>query len=50
MDYETVKQFTSLAGLLFFVAIFVGIVVWAYRPSAKKKMQDYGNIPLNEDK
>jgi cbb3-type cytochrome oxidase subunit 3 len=37
------------AGLIFFFCVFLWVAFQAYRPSAKQKLQDYGNIPLKED-
>lgn len=35
--------------LIFFFAIFAGIMFWAYRPANKIKMKSYGDIPFKED-
>ncbi|NBX03009.1 MAG: cbb3-type cytochrome c oxidase subunit 3 [Alphaproteobacteria bacterium] len=46
------EQFIQLAptiGLLFFFTVFVGIAVWAMRPSMKAPLQALANIPLKED-
>lgn len=37
------------AGLLFFFVAFAWIAVRAYRPSAKRSMQEHALIPLKED-
>lgn len=39
----------GMTGLLFFFFVFVGIAVWAYRPSAKQTLESYKNIPLKGD-
>ena len=31
-----------------FMALFVGYGFWAYRPSNKKQMSEYGEIPFKE--
>lgn len=36
-------------GLVFFFTVFLGIAVWALRPSNKVRFQTYGEIPLKED-
>lgn len=28
--------------------VFLGIVLWIYRPGAKKRYQDDGNLPFND--
>ena len=38
----------SLLVLLVFFAIFLAFAFWAFLPANKKKMDDYGNIPLKE--
>ncbi len=30
--------------------LFLGIVAWAFWPSNKKKLESYGQIPLDDDK
>lgn len=39
----------GLIGLLFFFVFFCAVVLWTFRPGAKKKYEDNANIPLNED-
>lgn len=46
---ETFAHYAPMAGLLFFFIVFVGIAIWAWRPSAKKEFQRLGMIPLQED-
>jgi len=39
----------GLAGLLFFFAFFCIILIWTFRPGAKKTYKDFGNIPLDNN-
>lgn len=39
----------GIIGLLFFFVLFSGILIWLFRPGAKEKFKDYGNIPLRND-
>jgi len=39
----------GMTGLLFFFAVFMGVVFWAYRPKAKEQIESYKFIPLMED-
>ncbi|MDD3019387.1 MAG: cbb3-type cytochrome c oxidase subunit 3 [Alphaproteobacteria bacterium] len=39
-----------IIGLLFFVAFFMVMVVWVYRPKSKKKFDNFANIPFEEDR
>ena len=38
----------GLIGLLFFFIIFVGIVVWAYMPANRERLEAHGRIPLDD--
>ena len=46
---ETASTYAPIVGLLFFFMVFVGIAIWAWRPSAKKNFEQLGKIPLRED-
>jgi cytochrome c oxidase cbb3-type subunit 4 len=35
--------------VVWLIVLFVGIVVWAYWPSRKSKMDDHAKIPFRED-
>ncbi|MAZ75687.1 MAG: hypothetical protein CMH31_00110 [Micavibrio sp.] len=39
----------GLLGLILFFMFFIFITLWTFRPSAKKKYKDIGNIPLKEN-
>lgn len=49
MTYETISQFAQTWGLVYFVALFIGVLIYAFRPGAKKQFDDAANIPLKED-
>ncbi len=49
MTYETVSAFAQTGGLVFFVVLFVLVLGYALRPSAREKFKDAANIPLKED-
>lgn len=40
---------TGLIVLVAFAAAFSGICVWALWPSNRKRLKEYGEIPLKED-
>jgi cbb3-type cytochrome oxidase subunit 3 len=44
-----IYEYAPTTGLIFFFLFFLGAAYQAYRPSAKKHMQDYALIPLTED-
>jgi len=39
----------GMTGLLFFFSAFLTVVVWAFRPAAKKTIEQHRFIPLVED-
>tara|TARA_R110000868_G_scaffold124740_1_gene329574 strand:- start:646 stop:795 length:150 start_codon:yes stop_codon:yes gene_type:complete len=49
MSFEAVAMFSKTWGLVYLVALFVGVLIYAFRPGAKKKFQDAAHIPLKED-
>ncbi len=50
MNYETLRQFADSWGLLYLVVIFVGVVLFTFRPGTKGQADENANIPLKEDK
>lgn len=42
-------DYSGTIGLLFFFAVFVGIGIWALRPSNKHIIESHKYIPLTED-
>ena len=40
----------GITGLLFFFFLFVGILIWLYRPGAREEFQEHGNIPLKDER
>lgn len=49
MDFATVLHFAQIGGLLYFLLLFAGVLIYALRPKAKVKFERYGRIPLSED-
>ena len=47
--YKAVAEFAQTWGLLYFVAIFAVVVIYALWPSRKKKFDEAARIPLRED-
>lgn len=43
------NPYYGLAGLIFFFAFFTLVALWTFRPGAKKKYQEHGNIPLKDN-
>lgn len=49
MTFEGLSHFAQTWGLLYLVVLFLGVLVYAFRPGAKKKFEDAARIPLRED-
>jgi len=49
MTYEQVSGITQVAALLFFIALFVGVVIYAFWPGNKKRFEKDAKIPLQKD-
>ncbi len=49
MSYEQVASFTQTAALVLFMAIFIGVVIYAFWPGNKKRFEKDAQIPLRKD-
>ena len=49
MSYEQVASITQVAALIFFIALFVGVVIYAFWPGNKKRFEEDAKIPLKKD-
>jgi cytochrome c oxidase cbb3-type subunit 4 len=47
--YKAVAEFAQTWGLIYFTAIFLAVVVYAFWPSRKKQFDEAARIPLRED-
>ena len=50
MDYQSMRTFADSWGLLFMVIVFVGVVIYVFRPGSKKEADEIAQIPLKDDK
>ncbi len=49
--YSLFREFADSWALLALFAIFVGVVIWAFRPGSRQVHDDVANIPFrNEDR
>ena len=48
-SYTALAGFAQTWGLVYFVAIFLAIVVYALWPNNRARFDDAANIPLRED-
>ena len=49
MDYNTFRQFADSWGLVYLTLLFLGIVLFTFRPGSRKIAEDVSQIPLRED-
>ena len=49
MTYEQVASVSQVAALLFFIALFVIVLVYAFWPGNKKRFDDAAKLPLEDD-
>ncbi|MBI3113864.1 MAG: cbb3-type cytochrome c oxidase subunit 3 [Rhodospirillales bacterium] len=49
MTFEGLSHFAQTWGLVYLVALFAAVLVYAFRPGARKKFEDAARIPLKED-
>jgi cytochrome c oxidase cbb3-type subunit IV len=47
--YKAVAEFAQTWGLIYFIAIFLVVLIYALWPSRKKQFDDAARIPLRED-
>ncbi len=49
MDHNTVTVLSASLGLIWFGAIFLGVVLYAFWPSNKRTFNEAASIPFRED-
>ena len=49
MTYEQVASITQVAALLLFIALFIGVLVYAFWPGNKKRFEAAARLPLEKD-
>jgi len=49
MTFQDVTHFSQTWGLAFLFVLFLGVLVYALRPSAGSKFKDAAQIPFKED-
>jgi cytochrome c oxidase cbb3-type subunit IV len=48
-NYEYFSHFAQTWGLVYFMAIFLAVVVYALWPSRQKQFDEAARVPLRED-
>jgi len=49
MSYEDIRAFFGVTGLLIFVALFVGVLIYTFWPANRKRFDHASRIPLEDD-
>jgi len=49
MDYSTFREIADSWGLLYLFVLFVGVILFTFRPGSKEIAEDVAQIPLKED-
>lgn len=49
MDWQPLYSLLRSLWVVWFMALFIGIVVWAFWPSRRRKLEEHGRIPLRRD-
>ena len=49
MTYQDVAAFSGTFGLIFFMVLFAGVLVYALWPGNKRKFDEAARRPLEED-
>ena len=47
--YDHMRQFADSWGLLYMTAIFIAVVLYTFRPGAKRYYEEQAKIPLDEE-
>jgi cytochrome c oxidase cbb3-type subunit IV len=50
VTYEQVASITQVAALLLFVALFIGVLIYAFWPGNKKRFEEAARLPLEKDR
>ena len=50
MTYDTVAQFSQVASLLLFIALFLGVIAYAYWPGNRRRFEDAQKQALDLEK
>lgn len=49
MTYESASSFAQIWGMIFFIALFVGVLAYALWPANRNKFDRAARAPLDED-
>jgi cytochrome c oxidase cbb3-type subunit 4 len=49
MTYEQVASISQVVALLFFIALFAAVLIYAFWPGNKKRFDEAAKLPLEKD-
>ncbi|MEO0636336.1 MAG: cbb3-type cytochrome c oxidase subunit 3 [Pseudomonadota bacterium] len=49
LNYQDMRTFADSWGLLYMFLIFIGVVIWTFRPGGRPINDDAAQIPFRED-
>jgi cytochrome c oxidase cbb3-type subunit 4 len=49
MTYEEVKGLAAMAGLIIFIVLFAGVLIYVFWPGNRKRFEQARGIPLEQD-
>lgn len=49
MSLQEISDIARELWVVWLIVLFVGIVIWAYRPRSKKSFEEQGKIPFRDD-
>jgi cytochrome c oxidase cbb3-type subunit 4 len=49
MSYDDIRAFFGVAGLLIFIVLFSGVLIYTFWPANKKRFEHASRIPLEDD-
>jgi len=50
LEYDTLRAISGTVGLIIFVSLFAGVLIYALWPKNRKKFDHASRIPLNDDR
>ena len=49
MDYTAFREFADSWGLLYLFALFIGVILFTFRPGSAGRADEIAQIPFKED-
>jgi len=49
LDYHSMRAFADSWGLVYMMVVFLAVIIWVFRPGARKASDEAAQIPFKED-